>query len=668
MAKFSSFQELQKAACLKSLSDNCPAVAVDPSGDEPTSLAVESTSVDVADCAIDKGVNPEEQVGETNLSIPLSIESQAQADDSDGVDCEDNADAPVTTHPDTQSEALNADDKHSDTAACTCTDNANGTTETEAQSSQIEKTTPDDNGSDKLPSSDVNSLVMVGVADSLAMLVQSLLGQEQEHKTLKMECPVELEKASLPNSNLITSVLPTYPQHFPKDEFLGLCEVTGCPENQPNDHFISYPDENFPVQVLSDEMQHVVSELRYGFHGTPAGVTFATLSVISTCIGATAVVHMGLAYDIFLNLYLLFIGKRGVKKSPLINFCYRHLRDFQKNFLDAISLKNKTDDTSWLRILIDVFTLPALSEIFRQSKRGVTSLTDEISSFLTSLHNDERLRRILTAYDCGPWPVDKKMGSPVHIDRTCLSVAGGIQPDSLTKLYKKFESTGLFDRFLIVNADAGEPLYERLDAPLAYADAFFKKCVDKLLCNIGSDFDPDQYLLSNTAKEFYVNWADTNEAKYFGTPYHPRLQKAKAQAVKIGTLFHISDSLLVRNTKDLNIPLKSMSQACRIMDWVMKDFECFYNDIWNESPVALEHEQELKKTITDAVKANAYETRSGEFKISNAHLESMIPNCNSSQLKAACKELGMTTTTSCKQPDGKYGRGYVVPGELMNLK
>ena len=65
--------------------DRCKVVAVDPSGDDQTSLTVESTSVDDADWAIDNGVNPEEQVWETTPSIPTPTESPAEGDVSDTV-------------------------------------------------------------------------------------------------------------------------------------------------------------------------------------------------------------------------------------------------------------------------------------------------------------------------------------------------------------------------------------------------------------------------------------------------------------------------------------------------------------------------------------------------------------------------------------------------------
>ena len=649
--------------------DRCKVVAVDPSGDDQTSLTVESTSVDDADWAIDNGVNPEEQVGETTPSIPTPTESPAEGDVSDTVDLEDNADAPVTTHPDTQPEALNADDKHSDTAACACTDNANVTSETDAQSSQIEKTTPDDNGSDKLPSSDAESLVKAGVADSLATLVQSLLGQEQEHKTLKMECSKELEKASLPNLDLITSVLPTptYPQHYPTEDFLGLCAPT---KETSEGYFVRRTTPEFPTHILYPWMQKHVKAIASSLPVHEAAPTFAIYGLGSTCIRGTAVLELKNqnGRQLYCNFWITFTALPGNKKSGLINLVFQPVKDLQNKLAkEAIELYDAGNPRNWQRLTIGKFTLPALAEILSASPDGITILTSEIAGLLQSCYEVTYRSELCTMYDGDPWPVEKKQKTPIYIPRALVSIIGCIPMKLLVAPYKHHEPSGFIDRFIFVPLSAHKPNFISVQPDLTEAKHFFQKCVDVLVSHTGSNVPPTVYNVSDEAWELYTEWANYYELELFDTPYHQRFQKTKDQVLKLSFSGHILDTKVVKNVTDLTVSKYDMSIACGIGSWMVESFKQLHNQIFSMSSFDLSKTKEIKEELLNVIQMYAYTDDKGITKISNYDIFKNTQSYNEDDVKKVFKSLGLEATTSCKQSNGKFGRGQLVPPELLKI-
>lgn len=811
MATFKSFQELQKAAHLKTLSDNCPSVAVDPSGDDPTSLTVESTAVDVADCAIDNGVNPEEQVGETTSSLPLSIESQAQADvgvnnpidsaeaslgnthgsETNGVDPEVSADASVTPPPDTQSEALDADNKHTDTAPCACEDNANVTTETDAQSPQTEKTTPDDGvvstdateastttdlvpmqtdkdsekqdktsskkpyspwlppaiyanllqglksesktvspgtggvvlagnagvlvsealskavtatteeDSATLPRSDADNLKKAGDPDSSVFALPCLPNPATGHQSLKLECSAKLlhamsahEKAiislgfkntgeSKPQDEAPVSFADTlvndtlhstkaimspyyYQKRFFNEEFLTQCE----PKSESEGYFVRRTTPEFPTHILYPWMQKYVKSISSALNIHEAAPAFAIYGLGSACIRGTAVLELKNQNNrkLYCNVWITFTALPGNKKSGLFKLVFHPVQDLQDNMaLEAMELYDAGNPRNWQRITIGEFTRPALAEILTASPDGITILTCEIAGLLQSCHNVQYRSDLCTMYDGDPWTPEKKQKKPLYIPRALVSIIGCIPMKLLVKPYTKFEPSGFTDRFIFVPLSSNKPNFIGVQPDLTDAKLFFQKCVDVLVSHTGSNVPPTVYNVSDEAWDLYSEWANHYELELFDTPYHQCFQKTKDQVLKLSHSGHILDTRAVKNVTDLTVSKYDMSIACGIGSWIVEYSKELHNLIYSKGNFDLSKFNVLKTQLLNVIQINSYRDDKGNIKISNYDIFKNMQTHNEEDVKNVFKSLGLEATTSCKQSNGKFGRGQLVPPELLTI-
>ena len=117
--------------------------------------------------------------------------------------------------------------------------------------------------------------------------------------------------------------------------------------------------------------------------------------------------------------------------------------------------------------------------------------------------------------------------------------------------------------------------------------------------------------------------------------------------------------------KHLKISLEKIANASNLSTWLIHDFEEKFGRYHDDNKI--QKRVAVKEAFCRVIKESSYKCSDRTIKISNQAFKETDTSINSSLLIKFCKELGLVPATSCRQPDMKYGRGWVVPKQLLQI-
>lgn len=209
------------------------------------------------------------------------------------------------------------------------------------------------------------------------------------------------------------------------------------------------------------------------------------------------------------RLWCAIVGNPSVKKSPAIRRATKRLRkiDIDLHEQNARSMADHAEQMeqykeakkeakktgSYIappeqppcpRMVVEDITVEALSEVLKDTPRGVLCIQDELSGWFGSMDaysggkNQGKDRAVwLQAYNGGHRVVDRVMRGAISIPNFSVSMIGGIQPDAIRRLAQNMTDDGLMQRFMIViGSNAKE--HDRPEDTEAYHE--FAELVDHL--------------------------------------------------------------------------------------------------------------------------------------------------------------------------------------------
>jgi hypothetical protein len=209
------------------------------------------------------------------------------------------------------------------------------------------------------------------------------------------------------------------------------------------------------------------------------------------------------------RLWCAVVGAPSVRKTPAIKRATKRLRKIDidlheqnarlqadhaeqmEQFKEAKKEARKTGSAipaperpACPRMVVEDITVEALSEVLKDTPRGVLCIQDELSGWFGSMDaysggkGQGKDRAVwLQAYNGGHRVVDRVMRGSISIPNFSVSMIGGIQPDAIRRLAQNMTDDGLMQRFMIViGSNATE--YDRPENTAAYQE--FAALVDHL--------------------------------------------------------------------------------------------------------------------------------------------------------------------------------------------
>ncbi|HEX8875271.1 MAG TPA: DUF3987 domain-containing protein [Phycisphaerales bacterium] len=239
----------------------------------------------------------------------------------------------------------------------------------------------------------------------------------------------------------------------------------------------------FPVGVLPEPIRAFVTEAAKAIGCDASFIALPLLSGLASAIGNTHRIELKRGWTEPAIVWTVIVGDSGTKKSPPIELALAAIRKRQhdamkehaeaiKHHADAIAVYER-DATLWKqkksdkqprakpeapvadRCWTDDATTEALAVLLQQNPRGLLMVRDELAGWF----NFDRYAggkgggdaaKWLEMFGGRPMVVDRKGGGTLYVPRAAVSIAGGIQPETLRRaLGQEHRDNGLAARLLL---------------------------------------------------------------------------------------------------------------------------------------------------------------------------------------------------------------------------
>lgn len=240
---------------------------------------------------------------------------------------------------------------------------------------------------------------------------------------------------------------------------------------------------SFPADVLPKPIRGFVTEAAKAIGCDASYIALPLLSGLASAIGNTHRIALKRGWTEPAIVWTAIVGDSGTAKSPALELGLRPIRKRQheamkrhaeamKEYADALAMHER-DAAQWKRSKSDTpppakpeapitdrcwtddATTEALAVLLQQNPRGLLMVRDELAGWF----NFDRYAggkgggdaaKWLEMFGGRPMVVDRKTGGTLYVPRAAVSIAGGIQPETLRRaLGQEHRDNGLAARLLL---------------------------------------------------------------------------------------------------------------------------------------------------------------------------------------------------------------------------
>lgn len=249
----------------------------------------------------------------------------------------------------------------------------------------------------------------------------------------------------------------------------------------------------FPVELLPAGVRDYVTQTAAGMASDPAMVAVPMLAALAAGIGNTRTVMVKSDWEEPAILWAAIVAESGSLKTPAMRKALQFVTEQEQEIeqRNAIALEQYEQDrvihesrlATWKqqarrsgdnagpppapprkplrtsRVVSDC-TIEAVAAILADNPRGVLLERDELSGWLGGFDRykaggagrvSSEVGHWLSMHNAAALRLDRKSTGRVYVPRASLSIAGGIQPDTLTQaIGHEHVANGLLARFLLV--------------------------------------------------------------------------------------------------------------------------------------------------------------------------------------------------------------------------
>ena len=239
----------------------------------------------------------------------------------------------------------------------------------------------------------------------------------------------------------------------------------------------------FPVDVLPEPVQSFVQESAKAIGCDPSYVALPILSALASAIGNSRCIQLKRSWKEPSIIWTVIVGESGTMKSPALELALRSVRKRQKeamrDYADKLEqyevekMRYERDLTQWKRsktsenppvkpeqpvpdrYWCDDTTVEALAVLLLNEPRGLLMTRDELGGWFGGFDRYAQgkggdVAKWTEMFGGRPITVDRKTSGNIYVPRAAVSIAGGIQPETLRRsLGKVHFENGLAARFLL---------------------------------------------------------------------------------------------------------------------------------------------------------------------------------------------------------------------------
>ncbi len=341
------------------------------------------------------------------------------------------------------------------------------------------------------------------------------------------------------------------------------------------------PAAPFPVDALPQPVAHFVDGAAGAIGCDPSYVALPLLAGLASAIGNTRRIHLKHSWCEPAIVWGVIVGDSGTLKSPALEVALRPIRRRQqaamKEFTEAMEayrvqlMQYEKELTAWKRpsaggeppvkpeepqadrCWCDDTTIEALAVLLQQNPRGLLLKRDELAGWLGSFDRYSQGK----GADAAKWlemfggrsiMVDRKSGQfkTIYIQRAAVSVAGGIQPETLRRaLGVEHRENGLAARLLLACPSRQAKQWTEADISHeieARMETLFDKLYSlQLVTHSQGDARPLDLPLTAQAKTAWVNFYNDHakEQEELTGDLAAAWSKLEGYAARLGLIVHL---------------------------------------------------------------------------------------------------------------------------------
>ncbi len=250
-------------------------------------------------------------------------------------------------------------------------------------------------------------------------------------------------------------------------------------ESEPQSPVLAW--RSFPIGALPEPIRAFVEDSAKAIGCDPSYVALPLLSALAAAIGNTHRIALKRRWTEPAIVWTAIVGESGTAKSPALELALRPIRkrqhdamrehaDAMKQYADRLAMHER-DAAQWKRSKSDTppptkpeapiadrcwtddVTTEALAALLQQNPRGLLMVRDELAAWFAfdayKASKGGDVAKWLEMFGGRPMVVDRKSGGTLYVPRAAVSIAGGIQPETLRRaLGQEHRDNGLAARLL----------------------------------------------------------------------------------------------------------------------------------------------------------------------------------------------------------------------------
>lgn len=357
----------------------------------------------------------------------------------------------------------------------------------------------------------------------------------------------------------------------------------------------------FPIKVLPRSMRRLIESGAHAMLVPAEFIAVPMLVLAGSVIGNAWEIELKGGWREGPNLYAAIVGDPGAKKTPALKLALRGIHQIQErlhgeyraakaSYDEELALWEKTpkaqrgdppEQPRFNHVWTSDSTTEALAEMLSGAK-GIVLFRDELVGWVKSMDQYRSgkgadRQHYLSMWSRSQIKIDRKSApAPIIVDRPCLSVVGGIQPDILPDLVENAQrDDGFIDRLLFAYPDIGEDDWTDVgvdQAAQVAVERLFSDLYDLKGAEMPSgDVVPRVALLGPEARALWAAWYRENAAEHRDEHLASSLKgtwaKMPSQLARLALILHIGHAVDAGDRPGALVSEETLASAMVLVDY-----------------------------------------------------------------------------------------------------
>ena len=359
------------------------------------------------------------------------------------------------------------------------------------------------------------------------------------------------------------------------------------------------PTPLLPIEGFPQYLQGFINEY-VDVYNVPRDYIAASV-LFSTAFAIGSRIELNDKYDNIPLLWMNIIGNVSSGKTEPLSVCMSYFNEKDKVSFNEFKMRSslyesemekpkKERDTflqapSYFQYIINDYTPETIPSIHSINNRGVCIYRDELKGWLDDFgryNKSGEQSTMLSTFYRQPMQINRASKVPVYIDKPCIYLAGGMQPELLVDLAKDNRAeNGFLSRLLNVFPDADTKQPYSKDKLNADTVANYHK----YLSGLDTIRDAINLTLSKQAEVMYSDWYDRNaeQSNNNSTGYLKGVYgKLDVYALRIAVTIYGMNLICNQNTSE-EIDGTTMRTAINITEYFRATALKVYGKIFSDS-------------------------------------------------------------------------------------